>query len=554
MESDFVVFLKKNKYPLLFTLVGIIHFLNLFIDIMNVDAAQYASISMEMGQTKNYAHIYNQGQDYLDKPPLLFWISSLSILLFGPFNFAYKLPSLLAAILGVYSLYRFTKIWYKKEVALISALILASCQAMFLMTNDVRTDTMLLGFVTFSVWQLSEYLQYKKVKNFLLASIGLAFSLMTKGPIGLILPAAAFGGHLILKRDWGNIFKIQWLIMLAIVGILISPMLYGLYTQFDLHPEKTVYGLIGPSGIKFFFWTQSFGRITGDNYWQNDSGFFYFFHTILWDFMPWILLFIPALIVKLSSLLFRKGNCQNESEFISLSGFVLVFLALSLSKYKLPHYIFVLMPFASVITAHFLINLKAKRIPSVSTIQFVVMNLLWLLIPFIFIYVFPPHNLLIIILAILFYTLFWLAYLRFRNNYVGIVAPTALATIALNITLTLHFYPNLLRYQPDSEVGKYIVENTTPNNNICTFNIHGYALNYYARRIIPIIEKNNLSNLKANTYIYTDKQGLETIERLGINYKMVKTFPNFKVTALNKNFVLKKSRDKAINFNYLIRF
>ncbi|NJO89860.1 MAG: hypothetical protein HC831_13620 [Chloroflexia bacterium] len=94
-------------------------------------------------------HVYQQGHDYLDKPPLLFWLSSLSIMVLGISNIAYKLPSVLIAILGIYSTYRFSRIWYSKEKALVSSLILASCQALFLITNDVRTDTNLLGLTIF---------------------------------------------------------------------------------------------------------------------------------------------------------------------------------------------------------------------------------------------------------------------------------------------------------------------------------------------------------------------------------------------------------------------
>ena len=65
--------------------------------------------------------------------------------------------------------------------------------------------------------------------------------------------------------------------MLALVAVFISPMVYGLYTQFDLQPNKEFelssgMPVKGISGLQFYFWDQSFGRITGDNKeWENDS-------------------------------------------------------------------------------------------------------------------------------------------------------------------------------------------------------------------------------------------------------------------------------------------
>ena len=52
---------------------------------------------------------------------------------FGINDFAYRLPSFLVSILGLYSLYRFTLLFYSKKVAVYAALIAASSQAYFLM-------------------------------------------------------------------------------------------------------------------------------------------------------------------------------------------------------------------------------------------------------------------------------------------------------------------------------------------------------------------------------------------------------------------------------------
>ena len=60
---------------------------------MEVDATQYASMSVELLQSKSYLQFTDLGKDYLDKPPLLFWLSALSIALFGNTTWAFKIPS-----------------------------------------------------------------------------------------------------------------------------------------------------------------------------------------------------------------------------------------------------------------------------------------------------------------------------------------------------------------------------------------------------------------------------------------------------------------------------
>src|SRR5690606_12763108 len=108
-------FVANYKYGLIFAGIVIIYTFNLMIDVMDVDASQYASISMEMAKSNSYLEVYNRGFDYLDKPPLLFWLSSISMKIFGFNNVAYKLPSVLPALLGIFSTFQFAKIYYKKE-------------------------------------------------------------------------------------------------------------------------------------------------------------------------------------------------------------------------------------------------------------------------------------------------------------------------------------------------------------------------------------------------------------------------------------------------------
>ncbi len=543
---------KEYRYEILFGAILIVYFFNLFIDVMEVDAAQYAEISMEMSFTKNFLHIFQQGQDYLDKPPLLFWLSSVSMIILGISSFAYKLPSVLIALLGIYSTFRFARIYYSKEKSMLAALILASSQALFLITNDIRTDTALLGLVMFSVWQLSEYLIQPKWKHLVLASIAIGGAMMAKGPIALIIPAAAFGTDLFLKRQWKNIFKPQWIILLIIVAITLIPMSWGLYTQYDLHPEKTVYGLHGPSGLRFFYWTQSFGRITGENYWQNDAGYFFFFHSILWDFQPWVLLFIPALILRIRKIILQKFRSGNQEEYISLGGFVLVFFALSLSKYKLPHYIFVLFPFASIMAADFIYELKGRLQSRISKVQFGIMQLFWLLILVDFIFFFPPKNpVLPTVLALMFACNIYL-FRNLKGTVERIFLPTLVTAIGFNLLMGLNFYPNLLSYQSTSQAGRMMHADNIPAGKIYCYKQSDCSFDFYAKRLTPTVDSVTIKKLKPGTWVYLNGLDLPEIRRNNIPYQEVKVFPSFKVTALELPFLYAKTRSQSLKSDYLI--
>src|SRR5450432_872683 len=195
--------MKKHVVLQILTLCLLTYLLGIFfIPLMDIDATQYASMSREMLLNGNYLQLHDLGNDYLDKPPMLFWLSSASLHLFGIHDWAYRLPSFLFSLLAVYSTYRLALLFYKKEIALLSALVLASCQAMFLINHDVRTDTMLMGWVACSTWQLAEWYQYYKWKNLLIAAFTIAGGMMTKGPLALMIPVFAFVPHFILRRNW----------------------------------------------------------------------------------------------------------------------------------------------------------------------------------------------------------------------------------------------------------------------------------------------------------------------------------------------------------------
>ncbi|NCU04184.1 MAG: hypothetical protein GXC73_09385, partial [Chitinophagaceae bacterium] len=343
--------MNKSTIAVLFALICAVYFIAVGVDTMDVDASQYATISREMKESGSYLQVYEQGKEYLDKPPFLFWVSAVSMKLFGENNFGFKFPSILFAIFAVFATFRFAKLFYDKTVALLSAGVLATCQAVFLVTNDIRTDTILMSWVIIAMWQLAEWYQSKKIIHFILGAAAIGGGMITKGPIALFVPVFAFGSHFVLKREWKQIFQPVYLLGIVVIALVLTPMSIGLYQQFDLHPEKTVNGLQHVSGLKFFYWTQSFGRITGENVWNNNAPFSFLFENLLWGMLPWTLFFVSGLIFELIKIIRNRFTVARNEEFLTTGGFVLSYCSLGISKYQLPHYIYVALPFIAIITA-----------------------------------------------------------------------------------------------------------------------------------------------------------------------------------------------------------
>ncbi|MEL6134149.1 MAG: glycosyltransferase family 39 protein, partial [Bacteroidota bacterium] len=530
-------------------LLGLIYLLNMRIEIMEVDAAQYASISLEMMQSGSYLEVYHRGEDYLDKPLLLFWLSACSFQIFGVNEFAYKLPSLLVLILGLYALFRFARMWYDVETARLATLILGFTQAFFLITHDVRTDGMLTGWVIFSVWQLSAYIRSGKWENLILGSLGVGLAMMTKGPIGMILPGAAIGADLLLKRKWKVIFHPQWLLFLLIVGLSLVPMCIGLYHQFDLHPEKEVYGLQGPSGLEFFFWTQSFGRITGDIYWDNGAPSYYFFLTMLWDFQPWVLFFFPAWGLALFRLIRARFRVEDTHEYLSLGGFTLGFLMLSLSNFKLPHYVFPLFPFAALLTARYILQLKGKVHQRLTTIHWGLMQIFALAVAAYFIVGFPEGQIALPIACLGIWGLAWWIWLKEKGQWKWLSAGLLIVCM-LNLVMTLDFYPRLLQYQSTNQIGKKVLAEGKDPETFFYFKFYGQGLDFYSQQINHWANWTKIPDYPLGTWILTSEEGLGDIQFMTSDYEIIETYQDYNVTSLKLPFLLASSREAQVKTSH----
>ena len=536
--------MKRNFIYFILFLIPV-YIIGFGIDIMDIDASQYAEMSREMSKSNSYLHVYELGKDYLDKPPLLFWVTSISIKIFGANNFAYRFPSFLFALFALFSTYRFALLYYKKEIASLAALVLASCQAFFLINHDVRTDTILMSCVIFSVWQLAAWLQNKRTLNFVLAFVGMGFGMLAKGPIALMVPVFAFGTHFLLTRNFAAIFKWQYLLGIIIIATVLLPMSIGLYTQFDLHPEKIVNEKTGVSGLRFFYWTQSFGRITGESVWNNNSNIFFLFQNMLWSFLPWIIIFTIALFTEFKMLVKQKFKIPANTEWISMGGFTLGYLALGSSKYQLPHYIFVVFPFAAIITAKFLYNLyneqQIKLRSFLEKSHFIVFSLLHIALFILLAFSFPAPMWLIVCYAALL-ILFYFYFTKKQIPYY-LVKLSVCSFLLINLFLNGWIYPALLQYQAGNTIGRFIKENKLPLANTFIYEEKIFhSIHFYSNEII--LHKDSLNQILKGDYIILKAALLNDIVHAGKDFEIIYKAPTYGVSRLKIKFLIPSRRNE----------
>ncbi|MCC7223362.1 MAG: glycosyltransferase family 39 protein [Chitinophagales bacterium] len=603
---------------LIFTYIG-----GLFLPIMPIDAAQYASISREMLATGNYWSVMHHSADYLDKPPLLFWLSALSFAVFGINSFAYRLPSVGAACLGVYATYRLARLHYDRPTALLAAALLASTQAYFLFCHDIRTDTLLASFVIVAIWLFAEW-DRSDGRRWAIAWGGftaMGLAMLAKGPIGAAVPLLAMASTWAIRiaagqGSWRAIRRFLCIgcLGLAWVGLLLSPMLYGLYEQY------------GTYGWRFYFWEQSFGRITGENRWHNQTDALFFVHTFLWAFLPYSLLALAALWGRFRAYGQYVWQCCRATpktnippdDALLLGGFVLPFIALSLSHYKLPHYIFVVFPLAAITTAAACRsgNLNARFWYIAQHCIGAILSIAALVLP---IWVFPQTTIALKIAiagGFVSYAFMWVItfqakpyttapqlnvdanadtnanvdvngsavlpfwkrlsqhsdkLLRHSPPYLPI---TFAAIVLLNAALNSVFYPQLSRYEsgyqaalryqqyaknPNVWQQKNTFHNIDKNNEnlfvVQSYGICNHAFDFYTQQHrAPISQPDSLLHtLRSNSLaVYTDAAGLALIDSLQIAPLHTDTLPHIAVTRLKLPFLQPSARANQAEPRYLV--
>lgn len=487
------------------------------IPVIDIDAAQYASMSREMMENGSYLKLYDLGFDYLDKPPMLFWLSSVSLQLFGVFDWAYRLPSVLMLLLGIYATYRLALLFYHKTIAQLSAIVLASSQAVFLMVHDVRCDTMLMGWVSLSLWQLAAWYQTNKWKHFLLGFVAIAGGMMTKGPIALMIPAFAFVPHFALRREWKQFFRWEYIIGLLIVAVLLIPMSIGLYQQFDMEPGKVFHGRAIQSGLRFYYWTQSFGRYTGENVFNEMNHFTFLLENMLWSFLPWIIFFLLGLVFAIGQLFQQKFRIGVREEWISSGGFIITYCILARSQAQLPHYIFVVLPLAAIVTASTIYRLLFEGArPRLTRVLFwihtVIFLLLWIVAVILMVWPFPAIHVMIKVLSVVGLSAYLFILFKPFNNVHRLMQMALLTVIGVNLCLALGFYPQLLQYQFGNMVAKVLDEKKINKNQVILYNIdESRALHFYGKHIFQ--RKTDSLSLQLNDILITKKESLSALQQ-----------------------------------------
>jgi len=531
----------------------------LFFPLLDKDAAHHANIALHMYQSGDYTSLVDRGKDYLDKPHFLFWTTLASFKIFGINTIAHRLPAILFALLSVFSTYKLTLHLSDRPTARIAAIILATAQAFILSISDARMETPLTTGLIFGLWQLILYTDKEKLINLVLGTLGVAIAFSTKGWLGPVIVFIALFFHILLSRRW-SIFAVAktWL-FIPLFFAFISPVLYAYYLQYDLHPEKMIRGRDHISGVQFILWGQLFERYKGFDEGGRYSDPFFLFHTFLWAFFPWSIISYIAVGFWLRRMVWLR-KWKHPVNF-SVLAFVFVLVALAFSKFKMPHYLIMLFPLATIFTASYLRHVlsfkKGIRVFFPMQLLFVVLVVVAALA--LNFYFFKPTSWIIAIIAVfIFGLLVWTITNRSLQKGTKIIYASAAVILLFNFLLNYNFFPQLLQYQAGNEMVRSMAEKKIeiPDNQILLIEPNAHSFDYYRAYCHPLITIDEIEKdytLVKDKYFLINRADRNKLQAQGFIVEPVISEKDYNVAKVSLKFLKPATRVQRLDTLMLAR-
>ncbi|MGD9774201.1 ArnT family glycosyltransferase [Diaphorobacter sp.] len=285
----------------------------------DVDEGAFSSATREMLASGDFGHTTMNGAPRFDKPIAVYWLQAASVALLGLNEWALRLPSALCTWLAALAAAGFVAARRGTAAGALTGLMLVTAFGPWAMARAATADALLnlcLLLTALDLWRHLEGGQRAPLRR---AALWVALGLLTKGPIALLVPAAALGLWALSRRDFAALRRalsdgIAWLLLIAVAA---PWYVYALQRH-------------GMAFVEGFILKHNVNRFSGPMEGHGGSLLYYLLVVpLVW--LPWTPLWL-GLARRVRALW-----ADAEARFwLCWAGFVIVFF--SLSGTKLPHY------------------------------------------------------------------------------------------------------------------------------------------------------------------------------------------------------------------------
>ncbi len=337
--------------------------------IADSDEAFYAESAREMLERHDWLTPYFNYQVRFQKPILFYWMVGAAYVVGGVGAAAARFPAALAGLGLVLLTYLCARRWYDERVGLLAGAITATNFGYFAMARQSLPDLPLAFFITLAIWSGLEGLALSPSRAgpsrrswMLLASTAAACAFLTKGPVGVAVPALAVAPALLLDLRgepeglWAGLRRrirtTDLVLSLAVFGLVAAPWFLAMW---QVH---------GSSYLHRFFVAENLERFATARY-NAPRGWWFYPPIILAGLLPWspfVLLWGHPVVRLLRG---DRRLTAVELQLIIWAGTILIFYTASIGKQ--PRYILPTLPPLAVLLARTISQRLARRGPGAPT-------------------------------------------------------------------------------------------------------------------------------------------------------------------------------------------
>ncbi len=312
----------------------------------DVDAVQ-AQIARNMLSSGDWVIARLDGVPYLEKSPLIYWMTAISYRVFGVHDWAARIPVALAAVLLAWITYRYGRWAFEARAGYYAGVALATCVGLFLFTRILIPDVMLTLTTCLAYWAFQRAVDREEPRVRFWAAVlaaSLGVGVMLKGLIALVVLGGGAFVYLVLT---GQLFSLaMWrrlhVVSGALIFLLIASPWHILatrrmppYFDFTMHSAPGEYH----GFFWFYFMNEHVLRFLNLRYPRDYNTVprpaFWLLH-LVWLF-PWSVYF-PAVATQN----FKPVDRAGRTRLLALCwiGFLLIFFTFSTTQeyYSMPIY------------------------------------------------------------------------------------------------------------------------------------------------------------------------------------------------------------------------
>ncbi len=336
-------------FAILAALAVLVVFDNLGRPLANPDEGRYAEIAREMAESGDWVTPRLNGFKYFEKPPLQYWATAAAIRLLGPGEVAARLYVALAGLATLAIVGYTGRRLHSGEAGLLAVLALLSSPYFMALGGIVTLD---MGLTLWTTAALSALLIAGQApdpsgrRKWLLAGwAAMALAVLSKGLVGLVIPAAAVALHALVARDWRSLLRLEWARGLPLFLAIAAPWFVAV-------------SLANPEFASFFFIHEHFTRFLSTAHHRVEPAW-YFLPILFAGFLPWMFA-LPAAAAGAWREERRLPGWRPRTFALVAAGFVVAFFSASGSK--LPAYILPAFPPLALVLGRYLAEAPPRRL------------------------------------------------------------------------------------------------------------------------------------------------------------------------------------------------